>query len=151
MKNQFRQAKWADFEGEQLKSMEGVQPLQMQHSDGTALPLVLDDSTPNKFGADIIRFPAGKGVGLHTHIGAHILMVTKGTGILIYTTRHGLDGIAHERHDMFPGMIYLVPSNVPHAIEATTELVLIAVGNDHRPADSSERLDIVQKKEVENE
>jgi len=141
MKNEFRQAKWADFEGEQLKSMEGVQPLQMQHSDGTALPLVLDDSTPNKFGADVIRFAAGEGVELHTHIGAHILMVTKGTGILIY---------GEEEHEMFTGMIYLVPSNVPHAIKATTELVLIAVGNDHRPADSLERLNIVQKKEVEN-
>jgi quercetin dioxygenase-like cupin family protein len=132
------QAKWADFAEGQLKSIEGKQPLQMQHSDGTALPLVLDDSTPNKFGADIIRFPAGKGVGLHTHVGSHILMVTKGTGILVYS---------EERHEMFPGMIYLVPSNIPHAIKATTELVLIAVGNDHRPADSSERLDVVQKKE----
>ena len=142
MKKEFREAKWADFEQGQLKSIEGEQPLQMQHSEGTALPLVLDDSTPNKFGADVVRFPAGKGVELHTHVGAHILMVTKGTGILVY---------GEERHEMFPGMIYLVPSNVPHAIEATTEFVLIAVGNDHRPADSLERLDIVQKKEVENE
>ena len=66
MKNQFQQAKWADFEEGQLKSTEGEQPLQMQHSDGTALPLVLDESSTNKFGADVIRFPAGKGVGLPT-------------------------------------------------------------------------------------
>ena len=151
MKNEFRQAKWANFEKGQLKSFEGEQPLKMQHSDGTALPLVLDDSTPKKFGADVVRFRAGEGVELHTHIGSHILLVTKGEGVLIYEGKHGLDGIAHERHDMFPGMIYLVPSNVPQAIEAKTELVLIAVGNDHRPADSSERLEIVQKKGVESE
>ncbi|MCR4311588.1 MAG: cupin domain-containing protein [Candidatus Taylorbacteria bacterium] len=140
------QAKWANFIKGQLMSFEGAQPLQMQHSDGTALPLVLDDSTPKKFGAEVVVFQADKGVGLHTHVGAHILLVTKGEGVLIYESRHGLDGPALERHVMFPGMIYLVPSNVPHAIKATTELVLIAIGNDHKPADSLERLEIVEKR-----
>ena len=137
MKSQLQQAVWAEFTQGQLKSLEGQQPLQMQHSDGTALPLVVDDAKEARFGADVVRFPPGKGVGLHTHVGAHILMVTKGTGILTY---------GNQKHGMFPGMIYLVPSNVPHAIDALTELVLVAVGNDHRPADSPERLDIVQKK-----
>lgn len=136
MNYQFNQARWANFNEEigQLKSIEGEQPVKMRHSDGTALPLVLDDSTPHKFGADIIRFAHGKGVGLHTHLGAHILMVTKGRGLLTYGT---------DTFDMFEGMIYLVPSNVPHAIKAITELVLVAVGNDHQPADSEKRLDIV--------
>lgn len=134
-----KQAKWADFDKEttHLISFEGELPIQMRHSDGTALPMLVDDAKSNKFGADIIRFAPGKGVGLHKHIGAHILMVTKGTGTLVYED---------ERHPMFEGMIYLVPSNVPHAIEAATELVLVAVGNDHKPADSEDRLDVVKVK-----
>lgn len=134
--SKLKQAKWASFENGNFKLIGGEQIIQMKHSYGTALPLVVDDSIPNKFGADIIRFPAGKGVGLHTHIGAHILMVTKGTGILTY---------GEEKHQMFPGMIYLVPSNVPHAIEATTGLVLVAIGNDHRPADSEEGLELANE------
>lgn len=132
-----QQARWADFnESEKtLISFRGNQPVHMSHSDGTALPLLVDDSLPAKFGADIIRFEAGKGVGLHTHVGAHILLVTKGKGTLTYHT---------EKHQMFEGMIYLVPSNVPHAIDAETELVLIAIGNDHQPADSESRLEVVQ-------
>jgi len=137
-----KQAKWADFDKttSHLISFKGKQPIQMLHSDGTAMPLLTDDSKFNKFGADIIRFASGEGVGLHKHVGAHILMVTKGTGVLVYED---------ERHPMFEGMIYLVPSNVPHAIEATTELVLIAVGNDHKPADSEERLDVVNLEGVQ--
>lgn len=132
-----QQARWADFDEVQktLTSFEGKQPIQMAHSDGTALPLLLDDSLPAKFGADVIRFEAGKGVGLHTHVGAHILLVTKGKGTLTYDT---------EKHPMFEGMIYLVSSNVPHAIDAETELVLVAIGNDHQPADSESRLEIVR-------
>jgi quercetin dioxygenase-like cupin family protein len=134
--DQFTQARWADYDAAcgRLISFAGEQPLRMQHSDGTARPLVVDRSRPNAFGADIVRFEAGKGVGLHVHVGAHILMVTQGKGVLTYNG---------EKYDLFPGMIYLVPSNVPHAIEALTELVLVAIGNDHRPADSEERLDVV--------
>ncbi|MEI8103672.1 MAG: cupin domain-containing protein [Candidatus Moraniibacteriota bacterium] len=131
-----KQARWADFNETTLHiaSFEGQQPIQMKHSDGTALPLLVDDSKSNKFGADIIRFAPGKGVSLHKHIGAHILMVTKGTGTLVY---------GDERHPMFAGMIYLVPSNIPHAIEAITELVLVAIGNDHKPANSEDRLSLI--------
>lgn len=131
-----QQNKWANFDEKtnQLISFEGVQPLKMHHSYGTALPLLVDDSTPQHFGADVIRFSPGEGVGLHTHVGAHILMVTKGKGILTYY---------EEKHPMYEGMVYLVPSNVPHAIDATTELVIISVGNDHQPADSVKRLEVV--------
>ena len=140
-----QQAVWATAESNLLSPIIGVQPIKMQNSDGTAQPLVLDDSTQNNFGADIVRFAPGTGVRLHTHVGAHILLVTAGTGTLIYRTTGQGDGITDERHPMFPGMIYLVPSNVPHAIEATTQLVLIAIGNDHKPANSLERLRIVGK------
>ena len=110
----------------------------MHHSDGTARPLVIDSSQENGFGADIIRFAAGEGVGLHKHLGAHILMVTRGRGTLTYNK---------EKYEMFEGMVYIIPSNVPHAIAAETEMVLVAVGNDHQPADSEARLEIVNLEE----
>lgn len=133
----FQENTWAEFnkDKEVIESFSGQLPIQMSHSDGTALPLVVDTSLDENFGADLIRFEAGKGVGLHTHVGAHILLVTKGTGILTY---------GEEKYNMYPGMVYLIPSNTPHAIDAETELVLIAVGNDHQPADSSSRLDVVE-------
>ncbi|CAN5718605.1 hypothetical protein BH11PAT2_BH11PAT2_08270 [soil metagenome] len=138
MIQKFQQARWADFneQSESLISFSGELPIQMSHSDGTARFLVADTSLPEKFGADLVRFEAGRGVGLHTHVGAHILLVTKGKGILTY---------GEEKFAMFEGMIYLIPSNTPHAIDAETELVLIAIGNDHQPADSESRLEIVEK------
>ena len=137
-RHKFQFARWAKFneDAKTLVSFEGRQPIQMKHSDGTALPLIVDGSRKDVFGADVIRFGAGEGVGLHTHVGAHILMVTKGKGTLTYYD---------EKHDMFEGMIYLIPSEVPHAIDAKTEMVLIAVGNDHQPADSEARLEIVSR------
>jgi len=82
MKNKLQQATWAlsDKDNKQLISLSGEQPLQMKHSYGTALPLLRDDSLPKKFGADLIRFKPNTGIGLHTHVGAHILLVIKGTG-----------------------------------------------------------------------
>jgi len=137
MIQKFQHARWANFDEESktLKSLSGVLPIQMSHSDGTADPLVVDTSLSENFGADLVRFEAGKGVDLHTHVGAHILLVTKGKGILTY---------GKEKFPMFEGMIYLIPSNTPHAIDAETELVLIAVGNEHMPANSESRLDIVE-------
>ncbi len=125
-------AKWANLEKNGLLSVEsGVRPIQMKHSDGTGFPLLKDGA----FGADIIRFEAGKGVANHTHMGAHILFVIKGTGFVDYED---------VPQPLEPGLCYFVPSNVKHAIRATTELVLIAVGNDHQVLDSEKRLDVVK-------
>ncbi len=134
--SKLEKAIWAKEVGGMLCSINGQQPIQMYQSEGTALPLVLDVSGANNFGADLIRFASGKGVNLHSHVGAHILLVTKGTGLLTCTG---------EKYDLFPGMIYLVPANVEHAIEAVTELVLIAVGDDHKPAGSRSRLKLINK------
>jgi len=102
----------------------------MYNSDGTGSPLVVK----NKFGADLIHFDAKKGVGMHTHIGAHILFVIAGTGYVDYYDK---------AFDLYPGLVYFVPSKVPHAIRAKTDLTLIAVGNDHRSVDSPERLETI--------
>ncbi len=120
---------WENWE---LNITSGKRPIQMKHSDGTAQELLL----LNKFWADLIRFDAGKGVWNHTHEGDHILLVLKGNWFVEY------DWIDYE---LTPWIAYMVPGSVDHAIKATSELILIAIANDHRPADSEDRLDIVQK------
>ena len=132
MNHEFLQAKWAENENGQIVPISGKLPIQMLHSDATGLPLVSVDG----FGADIIRFESGKGVTNHTHKGAHILFVLKGTGFVEY---EGTD------YPLQVGVVYMIPGNVDHAIKATTELVLIAVGNDHKPLDSEERLSVIEK------
>ncbi|MDD9954075.1 MAG: cupin domain-containing protein [Candidatus Woesearchaeota archaeon] len=126
-------ATWATTQGGLLVPRSEKFPIQMSKSDATAYPLLLYEQ--NKFGAEIIRFGAEERVARHTHKGDHILLVTKGEGVLGYGT---------SEHPISAGMAYLVPGSVPHSIDATTELALIAIGNDHRPADSSRRLDLVE-------
>ena len=125
-------AEWADVEWESLIPHAGELDIQMAHSEGTARPLLLY----KKFWADLIRFDAWKGVDTHTHEWDHILVVLKWTGYVEY---NWID------HDLKPGMAYMVPWSVPHAIKATSELVMMAIANDHRPAWSRERLDVVKK------
>ncbi len=99
----------------------------MQNSDGTGLPLF----KKGDFGADIIHFNAGEGVRNHTHEGDHQLFVIKGRGWVEF------DGVDYRLH---PGLGYFIPGNIKHAIKAETELMLIAVGNQHQPLDSIERM-----------
>lgn len=121
-------SRWADVSKDgTIEVREGELPFKMVNSDGTGIPLLKE----GKFGADIIRFAPGKGVMNHIHEGAHILIVIKGEGIVDYK---GIE------HTLNPGVCYLIPGNVDHAIRAKTELIIIAVGNDHRPVDSYERM-----------
>lgn len=121
-------AKWAEIgAGGTFAVSGGALPFKMCNSDGTGLPLLKHQD----FGADIIRFGASEGVKNHIHDGDHILFVIKGEGFVEY------DGVDYQ---LEPGTCYLIPGNVDHAIKATTELVLIAVGNQHRPLDSEERM-----------
>lgn len=110
-----------------LEIESGERPHKMYCSDGTGTPLLLY----NRFGADVIRFAGGEGVKNHTHEGSHILFVLKGTGFVEY---NGID------HELEPGVCYMIPGNVDHAIKAKSELILIAVGNEHFPVDSKERM-----------
>lgn len=121
-------ALWADcdIKGRIIVSGE-ERPIKMYNSDGTGSPLL----ALKGFGTDIIRFGAGEGVMNHTHEGDHILFVLKGTGIVEY---NGVE------HDLYPGLCYLIPGEVDHAIRAKEDLVLIAVGNNHRPLNSEERM-----------
>lgn len=105
----------------------GRLPVRMARSEATALPLF----KVGQLGADVIRFPAGGRVPDHTHIGGHVLYVLSGTGWVDY------DGVPWE---LAPGRAYLIPPMVRHGIRAETELTLLAVADNHRPAGSGERL-----------
>lgn len=111
----------------------GPLPLKMHASDATAVPLF----AWGRFGADAIRFPAGGRVPDHTHPGAHILYVLSGTGWVDY------EG---EPTRLEPGVCYLIPGGARHGIRADTELTLLAVASDHRPADSPERLRVTAER-----
>ena len=124
-------AKWADKDATgNLSVPSGPRQREMRNSDATGSPLVVE----NKFGADVIRFGPNEGVPSHIHEGAHILFVIKGEGFVVY------EGVEHR---LEPGLCYFVPGMVEHAIKAESELILIAVGNDHRPVDSWERMEPV--------
>jgi quercetin dioxygenase-like cupin family protein len=124
--------KWAEELDGKIVVSSGVRPIKMCNSDGTGFSLLKE----GKFGADIIRFAAGKGVMNHTHEGSHILFVIKGEGYVEY---EGVD------YELKPGVCYLIPSMADHAIKAISELILIAVGNDHRLLDSKDRMEPVYK------
>jgi quercetin dioxygenase-like cupin family protein len=104
---------------------------QMSQSDATGHPLLKH----GKFGADLIRFEPGKKVGPHTHPGSHILVCLAGRGVVWY------DG---EELELRPGVCYLIPEYAPHAVychpKSGESLILMAIGNDHRDVDSSDRL-----------
>lgn len=106
----------------------GPLPEQMAKSDGTGKRLLKD----GPFGADLIRFAAGKGVRSHVHPGDHMLFVLSGNGILTF------DG---QQHAMYPGFCYFVPGTVPHAIEADSELTLLSIANQHIDVASDDRLE----------
>lgn len=129
------ESRWADiWENWELVSKSWSFPVQMSKSDGTAIPLVyLQES---KFWADLIRFAPWEWVALHTHPGDHILLVTKWEWILTYWKN---------KHPMTPWMIYVVPGNIPHAIDASKdeEIVLMALWNNLIPAEDPDRLDLV--------
>jgi quercetin dioxygenase-like cupin family protein len=128
-------AKWADIDESGKLQIDGNErPIKMRNSDGTGSPLF----SFKGFGADIIRFAANEGVMNHTHEGDHILFVIKGTGIVEY---NGVE------NPLYPGLSYLIPGQVDHAIRAKEDLVLIAVGNNHRPLDSKERMTPIYKKD----
>lgn len=123
------------FPAEIRKFLEGFDigglSLQMYASDASADELV--SSADGKFGADLLRFPANGKVPMHTHDGAHVLIIIGGTGLLLS------EGSEIELH---PGVVYFVPENAPHEIRASSALTLISVGNRRVPPSSPERLTV---------
>lgn len=106
----------------------------MHGSDAKGLPLLHDG---NRFGADVIEFPPHGKVPDHTHTGAHFLFCIGGSGWVFVNNRP---------HQISVGDCYLIQSEEEHSVEAGRNgLRMIVVGNDHRPVDSAERLDVIEK------
>jgi len=106
--------------------------LPMVGSQATGLALVKNDF----FGADMLRFKNGQKTSLHTHPGDHVLFVVEGSGWLIY------DG---QEYALEIGVCYFVPGNTPHQVgSGDAGMILLSVGNNHRPVDSEQRLEVLE-------
>jgi quercetin dioxygenase-like cupin family protein len=99
----------------------------MAHSPATGEATVSN----GQIGADIIRLKAGDGFVPHTHAGDHLLVVIGGRGTITYNGK------------IYPteaGQMYLIEGEVPHAVGALTDHVILAVGSPHKPVDSLDRM-----------
>jgi quercetin dioxygenase-like cupin family protein len=103
--------------------------------DATGRELV----TNGEIGADLLRLPAGGGFVPHTHPGHHVLVIVGGVGTITY------DGRVYETH---AGQTYLVEGEVPHAVGAITDHVIVAIGSPHKPVDADDRMEAVAYEEV---
>jgi quercetin dioxygenase-like cupin family protein len=104
----------------------------MHLSDAKGMALVHNGE---KFGADVIDFPPFGEVPMHTHPGDHILLCVGGSGCVT---------VKADKHPVTLGTCYLIRSMEPHAVQAFDRgLTLVVVGNDHRPVNSVERLDVI--------
>jgi quercetin dioxygenase-like cupin family protein len=111
-------------------------PVQMHGArDATGLALV----TNGAVGADLLRLPAGSGFVPHTHPGHHVLIIVGGVGTITY------DGRVYETH---AGQTYLVEGEVPHAVGAITDHLIVAVGAPHKAVDADDRMEAVPYEEV---
>lgn len=113
----------------------GPRPVHVHGSAATGQALVSNGAV----GADVIRLPAGHGFLPHTHPGHHILIVVGGEGTITY------DGRVYPTH---AGQIYLVEGEVPHAVGAITDHVIVAVGSPHKHIDAEDRMAPVPYEEV---
>ena len=106
----------------------------MCNSDATGMCLLKQ----GPFAADLIRFPAGGKVDLHTHPGNHMLFCVDGRGTVQY---------GDQFYELSPGVCYLIEGQTPHAVFASndSQLTLIAIADDHREVSSEARLDMCSK------
>jgi quercetin dioxygenase-like cupin family protein len=109
-------------------------PERMCNSDATGLPLL----KAGPFAADLIRFPAGGKVDLHTHPGNHMLFCVDGSGTVQY---------GDKLYELSPGVCYLIEGQTAHAVFANndSQLTLIAIADEHREVNSTTRLDMCDK------
>jgi quercetin dioxygenase-like cupin family protein len=92
-----------------------------------------------QIGADVIQLKANEGFVPHTHPGDHLLIVIGGEGTVTYNGK------------IYPtcaGQIYLLEGEVPHAVGAITDHVILAIGSPHKPVDSEDRMEIVEYEAV---
>ena len=88
-------------------------------------------------GTDLLHLAPGKSFELHTHPGHHLLYTVMGQGTVTF------DGIVHK---VTPGMLYLIPANVPHAVGADPDHfhVIMAIGaSPYKALDDPDRMALV--------
>lgn len=131
--------RWADDLGASKTQLLGIdlaeRPIRLAQSDATGEGLV----TNGFLGVDVIRLAAGEGFAPHTHPGDHLLIVVGGEGTVTYGGR------------IYPtraGETFLVEGEVPHAVGAITDHVILAVGAPHRTIGSVNRLTPVRYESV---
>lgn len=113
-------------------------PLPMADGGATGAPLIGN----GRLGADLIRLASGEGFVPHTHPGDHLLIVVGGQGTVTYGGK------------VYPtraGEIYLIAGEIPHAVGAVTDHVLLAVGSPHRAVDAPDRMTPVAYQAVTSE
>ena len=100
---------------------------------------VLDSGDP--VGVDSIAMQPGSAFALHTHPGAHILVITEGEGII---SVDGTDHVIREGDSVF------VPALYPHAVRASDSLGVsfLAFGIPHRPVSALDRMSLVKGPEA---
>lgn len=106
---------------------------------GTADASGRELATIGAIGADLIRLPAGSGFQPHTHPGHHVLTVVGGIGTITYGGRI---------HETRAGQTFLIEGEVPHAVGAVTDHVIVAVGAPHRRVDAEDRMEPVPYEEI---
>jgi quercetin dioxygenase-like cupin family protein len=135
--NQLKIIRWADAIGHDAKRHKQFlsvsthpRSTRMAHSRATG-----ESTVSNGYlGADVIHLRAGEGFVPHTHPGDHLLIVIGGSGTITYGGKIYPTGA---------GQIYLIDGNVPHAVGAITDHVILAVGSPHKPVDSPDRMTLV--------
>jgi quercetin dioxygenase-like cupin family protein len=110
-------------------------PVSVAKSPATGEPLVSN----GKLGADLIRLAAGESFAPHTHPGDHLLIVVAGRGTISF------DGVIYPTR---AGQIYMVEGDVPHAVGAVTDHVILAAGAPHHAIDSETRMELVGYEEL---
>jgi quercetin dioxygenase-like cupin family protein len=134
-----KRARWSvdmGVDGDQVLGVDlSMRPTPVAHSHATGEALVSN----GLLGADIIRLAAGDGFVPHTHAGDHLLLVIGGEGTItcggqILPTR--------------AGDVFMIEGQVPHAVGAITDHVILAVGSPHRPIDAADRMTEVDYEEI---
>ena len=115
---------------ERLEVDSGPQPHVMAHSSATGRDLLSNGS----LGVDLIRVPANGGFQPHTHPGDHLLIVVSGKGTITY---------GGHIYPTSAGQLYMIEGEVPHAVGAITDHVILAVGSPHKPIGSDDRMTLV--------
>src|SRR4051794_3143716 len=137
-----KRARWSvdlGISGDQLLGVDlSARPTPVAHSHATGEALVSN----GLLGADIIRLAAGAGFVPHTHAGDHLLIVIGGEGTVtcggqILPTR--------------AGDVFMIEGQLPHAVGAITDHVILAVGSPHRPIESADRMTEVDYEEIATE